>query len=108
LQIVGIGVVDFGAVNLTNEGFIVPVEVIDTGTCFECGLFGGINVGNTSAISATLMNLINPQVINSTITRILPFGRGTTGIPNRVAVDLARFIDPVHIFDTQTAVNAWV
>ena len=108
LEIVGIGVVDFGTVDFADEGFIVPVEVIDAGASFECGLFGGINIGNTGAVSAALMNLMNPQVVNSTITRVLPFRRGTTGIPNRVAVDLAGFIDPVHILDTQTAVDSGV
>jgi hypothetical protein len=108
LEVVGIGVVDFGAFDFADEGLVVPIEIVDAGTSFECGLFGGINIGNTGAVSATLMNLINPQVVNSTITRVLPFSRGATGIANRVAVDLARFIDPVHILDTQTAVNPGV
>ncbi len=100
METVGIGVVDFCAVDFTDESFIVPVEVVDARACFERGLFGGVDVDDAGAISSALMNLIDPQVVDSTIASIFPFSRGATRIPHRVAVDLTRVVEPVHVLDT--------
>ena len=70
MQAVWVCVVDLCAVDFADERLVVPVEIVDAGACLERGLFGCVDVGDACAVSTTLIDFVDPQVVDRTVTRI--------------------------------------